>query len=62
MTLNDLQDRKVQLEGSIAQATNQVFVLHGHKQEVEYQIQLEMEKTAQKEADKLANSERPPVQ
>ncbi len=62
MTLNDLQDRKVQLEGSIAQATNQVFVLHGHKQEVEYQIQLEMEKTAEKEADKLANSERPPVQ
>jgi hypothetical protein len=62
MTLNDLQDRKVQLEGSIAQATNQVFVLHGHKQEVEYQIQLEMEKTAEKEADKLANSERPPIQ
>jgi hypothetical protein len=61
MTLNDLQDRKAQLEGSIAQATNQVFVLHGHKQEVEYQIQLEQEKIAE-ESEKLANSEQPPVQ
>lgn len=62
MTLDELISRKAALEGSIAQTTNQVFILHGHKQEIEYQIQLAQEKIAKEEADKLANQVEPPVQ
>lgn len=62
MLLDNLQQRRAELESSITQTTNQVFVLHGHKQEIEYQIQLVEQKIAKEEADKLANSEQPPVE
>ena len=40
MTLEELNARKLQLENDINQLTNQVYIFHGHKQEVEYQITL----------------------
>lgn len=62
MTLDELNNRKVALENSIAQTTNQLLMLHGHKQEIEYQIQLEQERIAQEELDKVANSELQEIQ
>ncbi|KTD29658.1 hypothetical protein [Legionella maceachernii] len=62
MTLDELNGRKAELENSIAQTTNQVFILHGAKNEIDYQIQLQKEKIAKEDADNLANSEQPPVQ
>jgi hypothetical protein len=56
MTLEQLKARSVELQNSINMTTNQVFVLQGHKHEVEYQI-----KVAQEEADALANQVEPPV-
>lgn len=57
MTLDELNRRKADLENSITQTTNQVLILHGHKQEIEYQIQLQQERIAKEELEKLANSE-----
>jgi hypothetical protein len=62
MTLEQLNARKSELENSIAQTTNQVFILHGAKNEIDYQIQLQKEKIAKEEADTLAKFEQPPVQ
>ncbi len=38
MTLEELHVRKTQLESAITSTTQSVWVLQGHKQEVEYQI------------------------
>lgn len=48
MTLEKLMERSSVLAARIAETTNSVFVLQGHKNEVDYQIQL-----AQEEADEL---------
>jgi hypothetical protein len=56
MTLEQLQARSGELQASIMQTTNQVFVLQGHKNEVDYQLKL-----AKEEADALANQVEPPV-
>jgi hypothetical protein len=56
MTLEQLQARSGELQSSIMQTTNQVFVLQGHKNEVDYQIKLVQEAT-----DALANQVEPPV-
>jgi len=44
MTLEELKERSSQLAVNIAQQTNQVFVLQGHKNEVDYQILIEEKK------------------
>jgi hypothetical protein len=56
MNLEQLQARSAELQTAISQSTNQVFVLQGHKNEVDYQLKL-----AQEEADALANQVEPPV-
>ena len=56
MNLEQLQARSTELQTAISQSTNQVFVLQGHKNEVDYQLKL-----AQEEADALANQVEPPV-
>jgi hypothetical protein len=38
MTLVELQERRQQLENSINLGTQQVYILQGHKAEVDYQI------------------------
>lgn len=57
MTIDELQQRSCDLQNSINQTTNQVFVLQGHKNEVDYQLKL-----AHEAAEALAKSEEPPVQ
>lgn len=57
MTIDELQQRSCDLQASINQTTNQVFVLQGHKNEVDYQLKL-----AKEAAEALAKSEEPPVQ
>ncbi len=54
MTLDELQARLDEINASIAQTTNQVLVLHGHKGEIEHQIQTLLAKIAAEEAQKLA--------
>lgn len=56
MNLEQLQARSAELQTAISHSTNQVFVLQGHKNEVDYQLKL-----AQEEADALANQVEPPV-
>lgn len=73
MNLEQLQARSGELLNSINMTTNQVFVLQGHKNEVDYQIKLakeeheaklklqaELEK-AQADAAALANQAQNPV-
>ena len=38
MKLEQLQERLKDLEGALSQATNNVYVIQGHKQELEFQI------------------------
>ena len=58
MTLDELKDRKTQLENAINQTTNQVYVFQGHKQEVEFQI-AELEKAT---AEQVATPDVLPVE
>ena len=55
MTLQELQDRKAFLDATLAQTTNQLFVLQGQKGEVEHHIQLELKKIDDAEVAALAN-------
>jgi hypothetical protein len=43
MTLEELKDRVLSLEASINQITQNLYMLHGHRAEVQYQIS-ELEK------------------
>jgi len=68
MTLEQLQARSAELLNSINITTNQVFVLQGHKNEVDYQIKLAQEEyeaklkaEAEAEAEALANQDEHPV-
>lgn len=73
MTLEQLQARSGELLNSINMTTNQVFVLQGHKNEVDYQIKLKREEQEAKlkledelqkahaEAAALANQAENPV-
>jgi hypothetical protein len=56
MTVEQLEARAVELANSISMTTNQVFVLQGHKNEVDYQLKL-----AKEAAEALANAVEPPV-
>lgn len=47
MTLEQLKARADELLNSINMTTNQVFVLQGHKNEVDYQIKLVAEEEKQ---------------
>lgn len=38
MKLEQLQTRLKDLEGALTQATNNVYIIQGHKQELEFQI------------------------
>lgn len=46
MTLEQLKERRGSLEGNILQITQNLYMLHGHKAEVDFQIS-ELEKTAE---------------
>ena len=64
MNLEQLQARSGELLNSINMTTNQVFVLQGHKNEVDYQIKLAQEEHEAKlkaEAEDLANQAQNPV-
>lgn len=52
MTLEKLEARAEELQSSLINTTNQLLVLQGHKNEVDYQIKL-----AKEEAQPVANSE-----
>lgn len=55
MTLQELQDRKIELDKIVSQLNSQLLVMHGQKSEVEYLIQLELNKAV--EEAELANTE-----
>lgn len=43
MSLEQLRAREAEVKSSIMQVTNQLFVLQGHKDEVNYQIKMALE-------------------
>ena len=64
MSIKDLNDRSAQLSDAITKTTQQVFVLQGHKAEVDYQLKIAMEAAAEAEkaaAETLANESENPV-
>ena len=65
MTIEELQTRSQALQNSINETTNQVFVLQGHKQEVDFQITLlqkEQELRAKLEEDALVSQDVLPIE
>ena len=62
MTLDQMYQRKGELEGFINSSTNNVLILHGQRQEIEYQISIELEKIAMEEEQKLAKYEQVSVE
>jgi len=59
MNLEQLQARSNELQGALVQTTQQMYVIQGHKQEVDYQIQLINEAAA---AEALAIAPDAPVE
>lgn len=51
MTLEELQVRQKQLEVSILNTTQSVYILQGHKQEVDFQISELMKKENETKVD-----------
>ncbi len=59
MNLEQLQVRSNELQNALIQTTQQMYVIQGHKQEVDYQIQVIVEAEA---AEALANPPEAPVE
>jgi hypothetical protein len=66
MNLEQLQARSNELQNALVNTTQQMYVIQGHKQEVDYQIHLlneiESEKVRAAAAEALASQTESPVQ
>ncbi len=62
MNLEELQDRKRQLEDGIEKTTQSVYMLQGHKAEVDFQISELLKQDENKDAQPTVNSEEPIVE
>ncbi len=62
MNLQELQERRASLDTAIANGTQGVYMLQGHKAEVEFQIQELMKESCAGAPEPLANPEESPVE
>lgn len=60
MNLEQLENRKLLLDDDIQTTTNNLFVLHGHKAEVVFQIQ-ELQSSLSPSSETIVNDEFAPV-
>lgn len=64
MTLEQLYARRAELEGALSQTSQSLFILQGHKNEVDYQISelLKVHESAKESAESVASSDEAPVE